>query len=258
MIILHPKIWKTFAFSLAFFITSCAALKPEKTFSRNGLTVTFRSLNALDDIQSIKFRYPIILSEKQVLNHVLSLWHNNIISPGKPKPVFTFEEGTRLAPLLSKALKKVAPGKFLNFEFQSSKGLIQGQILATAKKLHWHFLKINNEDFSNDPLRIRKPTWKLVRMPSQAYQKLKSNGFMKTIKNRIIADINLSFPKQRSQSLPTTSPSPKKSNQSTTEKLELKRKLDALRKFLDVGIIDEIEYSKKKESLMNQYFKVQN
>ena len=258
MIIQHHKTWKIFAFSLAFFIISCAAFKPEKTFSKNGLTVTFRSLNALDDIQSIKFLYPIILSEKQVLNHLLSLWHQRIVSPGKPKPVFSLDEADKLSSLFSTALKKVAPTKFLNFQFQSSKGLIEGQVFATAKKLHWRFLKINNEDFSNDPLRIRKPTWKLVRMPGQTYQKLQSNNFIKIVKNRIIADINLSFPKQRSQSLPTTSPSPKKSNQSTTEKLELKRKLDALRKFLDVGIIDEIEYSKKKESLMNQYFKVQN
>jgi hypothetical protein len=255
MLILHPKIWKIFAISLAFFTISCAAFKPEKTFSKNGLTVTFRSLNALDDIQNIKFRYPIIISEKQVLNHVLSLWHNNIISPGKPKPVFSFKEGIRLAPLFSKALKKVEPGKYLNFEFQSSKGLIEGQVFATAKKLHWHFLKINNEDFSNDPLRIRKPTWKLVRMPSQTYQKIQSDGFIKKIKNRIIADINLSFPKQRSQALPTTRLSPKNPTQSASGKLALKSKLDALRKFLDAGIIDKIEYEKKKESLMKQYFK---
>ena len=256
MIVLHPKIWKTFAFILAFFITSCAALKPEKTFSKNGLTVTFRSLNALDDIQSIKFLYPIILSEKQVLNQVLSLWHNNIISPGKPKPVFSFEEGTRLAPLFSKALKKVETGKFLNFEFRSSKGLIEGQVFATAKKLHWHFLKIHDEKFSNDPLRIRKPTWKLVRMPGQTYQKLQSGNFIKIVKNRIIANRNLPLPNQRSQPRPTTRPSPKTPIQSESEKLTLKSKLDALKKFLDVGIIDKIEYEKKKASLMNQYFKV--
>ena len=256
MIVLHPKIWKTFAFILAFFITSCAALKPEKTFSKNGLTVTFRSLNALDDIQSIKFLYPIILSEKQVLNHLLSLWHQRIVSPGKPKPVFYLEEAAKLAPLLSTALKKVEPGKYLNFEFQSSKGLIEGQVFATAKKLHWHFLKIHDENFSNDPLRIRKPTWKLVRMPGQTYQKLQSGSFIKIVKNRIIANINLPFPKQRSQSRPTTKTSPKKPTQSASEKLELKSKLDALRKFLDVGIINKIEYEKKKASLMKQYFKV--
>jgi hypothetical protein len=256
MIVLHPKIWRIFAFSLALFITSCAAFKPEKTFSKNGLTVTFRSLNALDDIQQLKFLYPINLSEKQVLNQVLSLWHNRIISPGKPKPVFSFEEGTRLAPLFSKALKKVEPGKFLNFEFQSSKGLTEGQVFATAKKLHWHFLKIHDETFSNDPLRIRKPTWKLVRKPGQAYQKSKSGFSIKTIKNRIIADINLPLLNQRPQPRPTTRQSPKKPIQSESEKLILKNKLDALKKFLDVGIIDKIEYEKKKASLMDQYFKV--
>jgi hypothetical protein len=258
MIVQHPKTWKIFAFSLAFFITSCAAFKPEKTFSKNGLTVTFRSLNALDDIQSIKFLYPIILSEKQVLNHLLSLWHQRIISPGKPKPVFSLDEAAKLSSLFSTALKKVAPTKYLNFEFQSTKGLIEGQVFATAKKLHWHFLKINNEYFSNDPLRVRKPTWKLVRMPGQTYQKLQSGSFIKTFKNRIIANINLPFPKQRSQYRPTTRTAPKKSTQSASEKLELKSKLDALKKFLSVGIIDKVEYEKKKESLMKQYFKVRD
>jgi hypothetical protein len=256
MIFLHPKTWKIFVFSLAFCITSCAAFKPEKTFSRNGLTLTFRSLNALDDIQNIKFIYPIILSEKQVLNHLLSLWHQRIVSPGKPKPVFSLDEAAKLSSLFSTALKKVEPKKFLNFKFQSSKGLIEGQVFATAKKLHWRFLKINNEDFSNDPLRIRKPTWKLVRMPGQTYQKLQSSNFIKKVKNRIIANINLPFPKQRSQSRLITRKYPKKPTQSASEKLELKSKLDALERFLNLGIIDKIEYEKKKASLMNQYFKV--
>ena len=66
---------------------------------------------------------------------------------GKPKPVFYLEEAAKLAPLLSTALKKVKPGKYLNFEFQSSKGLIEGQVFATAKKLHWRFLKIHNDAF---------------------------------------------------------------------------------------------------------------
>ena len=109
-----------------------------------------------------------------MLNHLLSLWHQRIVSPRKPKPVFYLEEAAKLAPHLSTVLKKVKPGKYLNFEFQSSKGLIEGQVFATAKKLHWRFLKIHNEGFSNDPLRIRTPTWKLARMPGQTYQKLQS------------------------------------------------------------------------------------
>ena len=257
MFVRCPNIWKGLALFLAFFITSCATLtKPEKTFSKNGLKVSFRSLNALDDVENIKFIYPIILSEKQLLNHLLSLWHQRIISPGKPKPVFSRDEAATLAPLFSTALKKVETTKFLNFEFQSSKGLVEGRVFATRKNLHWHFLKINNEVYSNDPLRIKKPTWKLVRMPGQTYQKLQSSGFEKSIKNRIIADINIPFPKQRSQARRTTKPSPNTLTQPDSKKLELKNKLDALKEFLDEGLIDQSEYDKKKEALMNQYFKV--
>ena len=248
--------WKFSVIFLSLFITSCITFKSEKTFSKNGLKVTFRSLNALDGVESIKFRYPIILSEKQVLNHLLSLWHQRIVSPDKPRPLFSYEEAATLAPLLKMALKKVAPTKFLNFEFQSSKGVIEGRVFATAKKLHWHFLKIHNEVFSNDPLRIRTPTWQLVRKPGQTYQKIKSGSFSKILKNRIIAEINLPLSNQRSQPRPTTRPPTKNPIQSESEKLTLKSKLDALKKFLDVGIIDKIEYEKKKASLMNQYFKV--
>jgi hypothetical protein len=253
MIVRYTISLKIYILFLAFFIPSCALLKAEKTFSKNGLKVTFRSLNSLDDVQSIKFRYPIILSEQKVLNHLLSLWHNEIVSPGKPKPVFSFDEGNTLAPLISKALKKVDPGKYLNFEFKSSKGLIEGQVFATAKKIHWRFIKINNRFFSNDPLRIRKPTWKLVRTHGQTYQKLQSNGFEKVIKNSIIVDINLPFPKRRSQKIPKPNASNNNLIQSKNQKLELKNKLDTLKKFFDVGLINKSEYENKKENLINQY-----
>ena len=256
MIARYPINWKIFSFLLVFFITSCALFKTEKTFSKKGLTVTFRSINALDDVQHIRFLYPIILSEKQVLNHLLSLWHNNIVSPGKPKPVFSIQEGAKLAPLFKKALKKVETGKYLNFEFQSSKGLIEGQVFATAKNIHWRFIKINNKLYSNDPLRIRKPTWKLVPMPGQRYQTLHSRGSQKAIKNRIIVRINLPFPKQRSKSRPATKISPKNFTRSGSKELELKSKLGTLKKFLDEELIDKAEYEKKKKSLMNQYFKI--
>jgi hypothetical protein len=258
MILRRPDTWKVLAIFLAFFITSCATLKSEKTYSKNGLKVTFRSLNALDDVERIKFLYPILLSEEQVLNHLLSLWHQRIISPKKPKPVFSRDEAATLAPLFSTALKKVETTKFLNFEFQSSKGLIEGRVFATREKLHWHFLKIHNEVYSNDPMRIKKPTWKLVRMPGQTHQKLQSGGFEKKVKNRIIADLNIPFPKQRSQARHSTKPSTKSLTQSESKKLELKTKLDALQEFLDEGLIDKNEYEKKKEALMNQYFKVRN
>ena len=197
MTVRHPLIAKIFSLSLIFFIGGCALFKGERTFSKSGLTVTFRSLNALDDIQNIRFRYPIILSEANIRNHLLSLYYQDIVSPRQPRPVFSPSVGSKLAPLFKTVLKKVKPGKYLHFMYQASRGLTEGQVFATAKNIHWRFFKINGVVYSNDPLRIREPTWQLVRMHGQSYQRLRTGGFEKTIKNRIIANINLPSPKHK-------------------------------------------------------------
>ncbi len=197
MTVRHPFILKALSFSLIFFIGACATLKKERNFSKSGLTVAFRSLNFLDDVQNIKFVYPILLSKENLRNHLLSLYHQDIISPRKPRPLFPRASAAELAPLFKTALKKVKPGEYLHFEYRSSRGLTEGQVFATAKKIHWYFLKINGRAYSNNPLGIRKPTWKLVRMQGQTYQRLQAGGFKKVVKNRIIANTHLPFPKQR-------------------------------------------------------------
>ena len=204
MTVRHPLIAKIFSLSLIFFIGGCALFKGERTFSKSGLTVTFRSLNALDDVQNIRFRYPIILSEANIRNHLLSLWYQDIVRPRQPRPVFSPSVGSKLAPLFKTVMKKVKPGKYLHFTYQASRGLTEGQVFVTAKNIHWRIFKINGVIYSNDPLRIRKPTWKLVRMQGQSYQSLQTGGFKKYIKNRIIANINLPFPRHRYPSLSTT------------------------------------------------------
>ena len=197
MTVRHPLIAKFFSLSLIFFIGGCVLFKEERTFSKSGLTITFRSLNALDDVQNIRFRYPIIVSEANIRNHLLSLFYQDIVSPRQPRSVFSRSVGSKLAPLFKTVLKKVKPGKYLHFVYQASRGLTEGQVFVTAKKIHWRFFKINGVVYSNDPLRIRKPTWQLVRVSGQSYQKLRTGGFEKTIKNRLIANINLPTPKNK-------------------------------------------------------------
>ena len=210
MTVRHPLVTNFFFLSLIFLIGGCVVLKEERNFSKSGLTVTFRSLNALDDVQNIRFQYPIILSEANIRNHLLSLWYQDIVSPRKPRPVFSPGVASKLAPLFKTVLKKVKPGKYLHFMYQASRGLTEGQVFATAKNIHWRIFKINGVVYSNDPLRIREPTWKLVRMHGQSYQRLRTGGFEKTIKNRIIANINLPFPKHKYPSRTTTKSFPRK------------------------------------------------
>ncbi len=190
-----------FILFLAFYTGGCAAItKEERNFSKNGLTIAFRSLNYLDDVEQIGFVYPIILSEANIRNHLLSLFHQDIVRPRKPRPVFSRATVTELAPLFRTVMKKVKPGKYLHFEYQASGGITEGQVFATTKKLYWHILKINGVAYSNSPLRLQKPTWKLVRAPGQTYQVLQTGSFKKVIKNRIVANINLPYPKQRDSS----------------------------------------------------------
>ena len=196
----NTLILKLFCFSLILFLGGCAAvLKEERKFSKNGLTIVFRSLRFLDDIEQIKFIYPIVISEENLRNHLLSLYHQDIVSPRRPRPVFSKRTVNELAPLFRTVMKKVKPGKYLNFEYQAANGITEGQVFATRKKIHWRILKINGVAHSDDPLRLKRPTWKLVRMPRQRYQILQSGGFKKIIKNRIIANIKMPFPRQRLQ-----------------------------------------------------------
>jgi len=193
-------ILKLLCFSLAFSMGACAAFKPERNFSKNGLTIKFRSINHLDDIQNLKFQYPIVISKKNIRNHLLSLYYQKIVSSRRPKPVFSRSAVAEIAPLFKTVMKKVEPGKYLHFEYQGSRGVIEGQVFAASKKLHWRLFRINGIAYSNDPLRLRKPTWRLVRTPGLSYQILKSGGFKKSIQNRIVANIKLPYPKYRDRS----------------------------------------------------------
>ena len=211
MTVRHPLMAKIFSLSLIFLIGGCALFKGERTFSKSGLKVTFRSLNALDDVQQIRFRYPIILSEENIRNHLFSLFYQDIVRPRQPKPVFSQRVASKLAPLFRNVLRKVKPGKYLHFTYQASRGLTEGQVFVKAKHIHWRIFKINGIVYSNDPLRIRKPTWRLVRIHhGQSYQRLGIGGFKKNIENRIIANINLPFPKHKYPSGSKTKSFPRK------------------------------------------------
>ena len=137
-------ILKLLCLFLIFCLAACASVfKPERNFSKNGLTIKFRSINHLDDVQNIKFKYPIILSDKNIRNHLLSLFYQKIINPRRPKPVFSRATVAEIAPLFKTVMRKVKPRKYLHFEYQGIRGVIEGQVFATSKKIHWRLFRVN-------------------------------------------------------------------------------------------------------------------
>ena len=124
-----------------------------------------------------------------------------------------------------------------------------GDIFASIDKMHWRLLKINGVIFSNDPLRLRKPTWKLVRTRGQTFHKVSTAISQKFQKNWILANFKLPEIKR-----PLTIPSSSTIRQKTIKASELKQKLKTLKSLFDEGLIDQKEYREKKKKVMNQNF----
>ncbi len=222
---------------------ACGTFKQERTYSKKGLTVTYRSINRFGSgISNYRLRHPINISREWVKKHLLALWYRKIEPPGKAKPIFLPDQVEDLSPLIVKAFKKIKPGKYLHFEFQSLNGVTSGDVFASVDKIHWRLLKIGGVIYSNDPLRIRKPTWKLVRKLGQAFHKVPTAISLKSQENWILADYHLREIKRGFSSAVKTYKKP----------TGIKRKLKALKEFFEDGLIDEKEYKKKKKEIIDQ------
>ena len=245
----HLLIRNALFISFIILFNACGTFKEERTYSKNGLTVTYRSFSRFGgDIQNEIIRHPIDIPNELLSNHLLSLWHRKIDPPGRPRPVFLKAEAQGLSPLFAKAFQKIEPEKYLHFEYESPRGLTEGDAFASADKIHWRLSRINGKIYSNDPLRIRKPTWKLVRTKGQKFQTVKTAIDQKSQENWVIADFQLSKPRRKTRLSPSSETS-SKSSQSP----RLRKKLKSLKGLFDDGLINEREYQQKKEELLDQH-----
>ena len=233
---------------------ACETFKEERTYSKNGLTVTYRSFSRFGgDIQNYRIQHPIKISVELVNIHLLSLWHRKIDPPGKSKPVFLQKDVEDLSPLLIKAFRKIKPNKYLHFKYQSPKGWTEGDVFSSTDKIHWRLLKINGEVYSNDPLKIRKPTWKLVPIRGQKFQTIKTATDQKPQENWVVADFQLPEPNLKDRFNSSSGPSSNSYRGNISRKPELRKKLEILKELFEDGLIDQREYQKKKERLLNQH-----
>lgn len=188
------------AIALIFLAAACGTLQKEKTFSKNGLTVSYRSLNRFGrEIIHYKIHHPVNLSTDLAKNHLLALYYRRIDPPSGAKPIFSKADIGDLSPLIVKAFKKVKPGNYLHFEYHSPRGITEGDAFSSKDKIYWRFLKINGEVYSIGPFRILKPTWKLARTRGQRFQKIPTALDPKSQENWLIANFN--FPKIKRSSL---------------------------------------------------------
>lgn len=247
-------------------IGACKTLDKDRTFNKPGMTVSFLRLYELnEDLEDFQIDHPVEITTDQVSNHLLSFFYQDISRPDqKPVPVFTTADVKKLASGLKAALNRVEDGDYIYFGFQADNGVTEGELFSSVGKVHWRFLRINGVDYSNHFLGTSDPTWRLVRRTSgQSIYKEKTGLIKVTKENWIIVDIKM--PKftrkervstRKPASIPTA-PSKRQREQlkkSATQPGQIKEKLKSLKELYDNGLIDERDYQKKKDEILNQNF----
>ncbi len=247
-------------------LAACGTLKKEKTLKSENLTVSYRSFNRLGpDYEAINPNHPVQISEKQVQVHLLALDYKPFKARSKTLSVFTKDQIKEVSRLLTKGLNRADPQKFLHFELKTAKGITEGDIFAADGYIHWRIWTINGVDYSNDPLGIRKKTWRLIPSPAgHRYFNSSSSAGQKKKQNWIVADFDISKHQNRRKTKRKLSPqSPKEVSRNTlkTEKSQTSNKLDKsikeklilLKQLFDQGLINEEEYNKKKKEVMKRF-----
>ncbi len=251
---------------LCIFLVACGTLKKEKTLKSDNLTVSYRSFNRLGpDYSEINPSHPVQISIKEVEAHLQALDYKPFKPRAKVAPVFSKDQIKEVSRLLTKGLNRAEPQKFLHFELKAQKGITEGDVFAADGFIHWRIWKINGVDYSNDPLGIRKRTWRLIPSPSGHRYFVSSSSQQKKKQNWIVANFNISKyknsrktlakrkPSSKNDKKPSTQPvSPSKTKTTGDSNESIKEKLNLLKQLFDQGLINEEEYNKKKKEVMNR------
>ncbi len=252
------------------FLTACGTLKKEKTLNSDNLTVSYRSFNRLGpDYQAITPNHPASISAKEIESHLRALDYKPFKTRSKSGPVFSKDQIQEVSRLLTKGLNRAASNKFLHFELKTPKGKTEGDAFVADNYIHWRIWKINGIDYSNDPLGIRKKTWRLIPKPAgHRYFISSSSAGQKKKQNWIVAEYDISKYKlkrkynvkakrkvstkhsQKTLSQPIETKSLQNSNKLNES---IKEKLILLKQLFDQGLINQDEYNKKKKEVMERF-----
>ena len=150
-------------FFLFVFLNSCGTLKKEKLFKSKGLTISYRSFNRLGpDYVHINPNHPVKISAQEIEAQLKALEYKPFKPRSKLAPVFSKDRVKKVVHLLKKGLNQANQQNYLHFELITPKGMTEGDVFSANGFIHWRIWKINGVHYSNDPLGIRKKTWKLI------------------------------------------------------------------------------------------------
>ena len=239
----------------------------EKRLEKKGFTLIYKSQFAAGaGIGEIKLS-PVNLSEDQVRQQMQSLIYEELSLFGKKKPVFSREDITRAARLITKALNRAPSNKIVYYELETPRGGTEGVVFPSKNVLHWRFYSIQGGAFNNRPLTMwGGGNWRLVPGSRQQYHSTKKLLGAEALENWVKIDIprrsresriDRDPPPSRSRSKRKSRqaappPTPKQAASSATDP-ELEKKLHFLKNLYEKNLIDEEEYNRKRKEILDNY-----
>jgi hypothetical protein len=257
-----PFCWPVFAIALLVFLPACSSGPAPKKLETEGLTLMYRDKSSLSsEVNKMRFNHPVQLSQAEVHNHLLSLRYEELSLLGKKKYVFSSKGLEEVSRILTKALNRVKPDKFVYFVMETAAGATEVDVFGTDNKLNWRVnsvrgLKFSNSSFSN----FGGAHWRLVPREGQSYHVTQKLIGTSTRDNWIIADLKLTriargqVKKQPARSTETRMPSsPTRNSAPAANQENLEKKLQFLKDLRDKELIDESEYERKRKELIDTY-----
>jgi len=243
--------------------------KGEKTLEMKDLTLSYRDkADGGPDVASVKMAHPVKISEKLLVQHLRRLRYENFALLGEAGPVFDKADIMRLKRLLTKALNNLKPHNIIIFEIESEEGTTLGQVFASKGYLHWRFEEIHGVKHSLTRNRLARygTAWRLIPKKGQRYRAASQLLGTSSKTNWIIAklDIATAAPArekpQATRKAPETPPeppseSPPASTPAASPEVdpELEEKLKFLKRLYEKELIDQREYQKKRQDILDQY-----
>ena len=208
------------------------------------------------NVKKFKLNHPLKISQKEIINHLVSLKYKGTSMGSKEKRVFSPTEIKKLAPILVKAFGRVNPRKIIHVDLKSKTGTTVVDIFSFKNYLNWRFDSIQGETFfqKNNARAWSIFAWKLMPQKGQLYFKSGPDRGRRLNKNWIIAKLHLPVSDKKDEKKRGPSDLSKNSNSSNKLNLELERKLKHLKRLYEEGLIEEQEYKVQQNKLFERLF----
>ena len=208
------------------------------------------------NVKKFKLNHPLKISQKEIINHLVSLKYKGTSMGSKEKRVFSPTEIKKLAPILVKAFAGVPSRKIIHVDLKSKTGTTVVDIFSFKNYLNWRFDSIQGETyFQKNNARVWSIfSWELMRQRGQRYFKSGADQGRRLNKNWVVAKLYLPVLDKNDEKKKGPSDLSKKSTSSKKLNLELEKKLKHLKRLYEEGLIEEEEYKVQQNKLFERLF----